>query len=187
MINRPRSNSIATLVRILATLSLAGVTTAHGNQAPGVRSFATELDAVVAATSQYNPVSIREDREFMGAVLHDGECYEFTVSAGEPGRDKIRARIPVRPGTDIVAFWHTHGAHAPSNEYFSDLDTRLVKRWQKPFYLADHTGVLKVMAPGSRTLSALRARRLGLPAGAGYATGEVVTDADGQAVRIVTH
>jgi hypothetical protein len=186
MNNRIRLSSIAILVRITGALLLAGLGAAHGNQSPATQAFATELDAVVAAASYYNPVSVREDREFMGAVLRDGDRYEFTVSAGEPGQDAITARIPIRPGVDIVAFWHTHGARTPSNEYFSAVDTRLVKRWQKPFYLADYTGVLKVMVPGGRTLSAIRARQLGLPARAGYAVGQVVNDASGNPVRINT-
>jgi hypothetical protein len=184
MTNRTRSGSIANAARMTGILLLSGLCAAHGNQPPAAQWFATELDAVVAATNYYNPVSVRDDREFMGAVLRDGDGYQVTVSAGEPGRDAIRARIPIRPGVDIVAFWHTHGARAPSHEYFSAVDTRLVKRWQKPFYLADYTGVLKVMVPGGRTLSAIRARRLGLPARSGYAVGQVVRDASGNPVRI---
>ena len=184
MINGTRSSSITNTAGITGILLLSSLCAAHGNQPPAAQWFATELDAVVAATSYYNPVSVREDREFMGAVLRDGECYQVTVNAGEPGRDAITARIPVRPGIDLVAFWHTHGARTRSNQYFSAVDTRLVKRWQKPFYLADYTGVLKIMVPGGRTLSALRARRLGLPARSGYAVGQVVHDASGNPVRI---
>ena len=122
----------------------------------------------------------------MGAVLRAGGRYSYTVGAGEPGRDKITVTIRVPDGNDVVAFWHTHGARAQSNRYFSDVDTRLVRRLKKPFYLADYTGSLKVMVPGGRTLSRLRARRLGLPARTGYAVGQVVNDASGNPVRIPT-
>jgi hypothetical protein len=186
MTRQIRPNGIATIAGISGMLLLASINPAHADPPSAGRPYMTELAAVVAAADHYNPVSISEDREFMGAVLRDGDRYEFTVGAGEPGRDAITVRIRVRPGVDIVAFWHTHGARHSSNRYFSAVDTRLVKRWQKPFYLADYTGVLKVMVPGGPTLSRSRARRLGLPGRTGYAIGHVVNDANGDPVQIPT-
>lgn len=148
--------------------------------------FATELAAVVAAASRFNPASIHEDREYMGAIFrHDG-CFGYTVAAGERGRDRISVRISIDAEAEIVAFWHTHGDRYPGNRYFSDVDTRLVEEWQKPLYLADYTGALKVMRPGGRKMSAGRARALGLPARTGYARGRPVTDPKGRATRIAT-
>ena len=179
-------NTIALVAGTTAVLILANSRHAAANQPPEQEWFATELAAVVAATSRFNPVSIREDREFMGAILHDGECYSYTVGAGERGRDKITVRITVDDDVDVIAFWHTHGGKYAGNRYFSDLDTRLVEKWQRPLYLADYTGALKVIAPGERTFSSLRARRLGLPARVGYAAGRVVKDVDGNRARILT-
>lgn len=148
--------------------------------------FRTELEAVVDATRRYNPRSIREDREFMGAIIHHDDCYTFTVGAGQPRRDRITVSISVPAGAEIIAFWHTHGARHDSNRYFSHIDTKLVETWQKPFYLADYTGVLKVMVPGAPTLSRQRARRVGLPPRGGYARGKVVSDASGKPIRVAT-
>ena len=178
--------NIALVARITALLLLASTPQAAANQAAEQEWFATELAAVAAAASRYNPVSIREDREFMGAILYDGECYGYTVGAGERGRDQITVRITVDDDVDVIAFWHTHGAKYAGNRYFSDVDTRLVEKWQRPLYLADYTGALKVIAPGERTFSSLRARRLGLPARVGYAAGRTVTDASGKRARIST-
>ena len=179
------SNLIAFVVRITGALWLASTQAAVASQ-PEQEWFSTELAAVVAAASRYNPVSIREDREFMGGILYDGECYAYTVGAGERGRDQITVKITVDDNVDVIAFWHTHGAKYAGNRYFSDVDTRLVEKWQRPLYLADYTGALKIIEPGDRTLSSLRARQLGLPARVGYAAGRVVKDANGNRARILT-
>ncbi|MFQ5634780.1 MAG: DUF4329 domain-containing protein [Gammaproteobacteria bacterium] len=174
----------ATAACAIVTLIAAAVPGAA--EQPPPRWFGTELDAVIAAARTYNPQSVREDREFMGAILRAGDCYTFTVGAGRPGRDLVTVRITVPADAEVVAFWHTHGARRDSNQYFSDIDTALVEAWQKPFYLADHTGSLKVMAPGAPTLSSGRAFRLGLPRRPGYARGAVITNAHGNPVRIAT-
>jgi len=167
----------AAALLLLATTATAG---------PAPQWYASELEAVVSAARQYNPQSIREDREFMGAILRHDDCYTFTVGTGDPGRDRIAVRIEIPADAEVVAFWHTHGARHPSHRYFSDVDTALVDAWQKRFYLADYTGTLKVIAPGMRTLSRHRARRLGLPPRTGYARGDVVSDAGGTPIRIAT-
>lgn len=176
-------NRIATL----AVTLLAFATAFADSSSPAPRPwFDTELAAVVDAARQFNPRSIREDREFMGAILRQDDCYTFTVGEGRPGKDRVTVRITVPPGAEVVAFWHTHGAAHHSHRYFSDVDTALVEAWQKRFYLADHTGALKVIAPGAKTLSRHRAKRLGLPPNDGYARGEIVAAPDGRPIKIAT-
>ena len=173
----------ATLAALsLAHWSLAAAAPAFTADAPGW--FSTELEAVVAAARAYNQRSIREDREFLGAILRDGECFTYTVGAGQRGHDRITVGIAVPPDAEIVAFWHTHGGRRHSHRFFSDVDTRLVEQWQKRLYLADYTGALKVMAPGAPTLSRARARHLGLPEQSGYARGRRVNDASGNPIKI---
>jgi hypothetical protein len=169
-----------------ATLLAALLTTPATPADPARNWFRSELDAVVSAAQHYNPLSIREDREFMGAILRRDDHYTFTVGAGAPGADRVSVRIVVPEGYELVAFWHTHGAAHHVHRYFSHIDTALVRKWQKRFYLADYTGTLKVMAPGAATLSQHRARRLGLPPRSGYARGDVVADDDGAPIRIAT-
>ena len=49
------------------------------------RYFNSELEAVQAAASHYNPISLREDREFMGTIYRSGNYFAYTVTAGEVG------------------------------------------------------------------------------------------------------
>jgi len=131
--------------------------------------YATEIAAVIAASNLYNPTSIVEDREYMGAVLRDGDRYLYTVSAGQQRRDKITVKIEIRPGCELIALWHTHGAPASERKYFSKVDTRLAEKLQIPFYLADFTGLLKIFEPG-------------MPRGLGK--GRKVLDNSGDVIRI---
>ena len=101
-------------------------------------------------------------------------------------RDRIRARLAVPDGYELVALWHTHGGAAPERRYFSVVDADLVASTGKPLYLADYTGALRVLQPGAPRLSAIAARRLGLPGRSGYARGEQLRRADGEPVRIPT-
>ena len=151
---------------------------------PGGAGFASEIEAVAAAANLYNPLSIRQDREYMGGILSGGARYYYTVSAGGSGSDQVQARIRVPRGFKLVAFWHTHGAPAPARRYFSNVDTRLAREWNMPFYLADYTGELKVFVPGDGTLLRREAARLDLPAQPGFALGRAVEDAHGNRIRV---
>ncbi len=149
-------------------------------------AFASELDAVIAASAAVNARSIREDREFLGAVLRRGDDFHYSVVPGHPGVDRIRVRLTVPDGFQLVALWHTHGAAAPERRYFSSVDADLVARLGKPLYLADHTGTLRVLRPGAPRLNAIAARQLGLPGRSGFARGEELRGLDGEQVRIPT-
>ena len=120
--------------------------TIHGINGPqtagGSRGFDTELDAVLAASNIYNPLSIDEDREYIGAVLELDGSYFYTVGVGKKGENAIVVRARVPKSYSLVAFWHTHGAPAIERRYFSDADMHLVRSYGKPFYLADYTGRL---------------------------------------------
>lgn len=157
-----------------------------GMAMPGAAGFPTELEAVIAAVAIFNPASIREDREYLGGILESGRHYYYTVSPGTRGADRVSARIRLLPAYTVVAFWHTHGAAAPERRYFSEIDTELVRNSDRPFYLGDPTGLLKVYSPGDSTLSAGRAHMLGLPRRSGYAAGTTVRDPDGRVVEIDT-
>lgn len=146
--------------------------------------YETEIAAVLAAANMYNPLSLREDREYIGAVFRRGEQFGFNVTAGEPGADAVKMRVPQTLMPDIVAFWHTHGGRGQSNRYFSDADTGLAERFDKPFYLADYTGYLKVFNRGDPTLNPYVAMRLGLPMKPGYAIGSFVRDQFNRPLRV---
>ena len=173
----------------IATLDSSLLPLPHSGNGPGSASsalFDSELDAVIAATELYNPRSILEDREYMGVILRRGDAYHYTVGPGEAGQDRITVRVLVPKDASIVAFWHTHGAEAHAREYFSEVDTQLVADWKLPFYLADHTGVLKVFEPGNQTLSLKMALAHGLPARRGFARGRIVSTETGKTVKVAT-
>jgi len=148
--------------------------------------YASVEEAVIAAADAYNPISIQEDREYMGTIFRSNNRFGYTVSRGPSRANSISIRVSAENWDDVVALWHTHGNAAPNHRYFSDVDTQTVERFQKPFYLADYTGFLKVFRPGQRTLSPFAARRLGLPAIRGYAVGEFVKDRFDRAIRVNT-
>lgn len=162
---------------ICAGKSFSGMSTYDPAALPASPHFSSIVQAVIAASNQYNPVSIKEDREYMGAILKHSSLpadFIYTAGAGNKGQDNISVTIKKPKNYEIVAFWHTHGAAHWSRRYFSDVDTALADNWQLPFYLADYTGALSVYKPGARKISSAQARRLGLGSKRGYAKGNRV-------------
>lgn len=146
--------------------------------------FSSELDAVRAAADKYNPLSIREDREYMGAIYESEGKFGYTVAAAARHKDSWRLSIPNIEWDRVRAFWHTHGDASPQHRYFSDADTDSVKKFGLPFYLADYTGYLKIFRVGGKTLSAISAGRLNLPRQPGFSIGEYVRDALNKPIRV---
>ena len=171
---------------VLASMSVSPTDRSAIAPEVGTPYYDSATAAVVAAANAHNPASIREDREYLGAILERDGRYTWVAAAGIPGRDRIRVRLSVPADAAVVAFWHTHGAARDEHRYFSATDTKLVRRWRVPFYLADHTGRLKVFRPGDPTLSPARARKLGLPRRHGFARGTAVTDGCGEPLLIAT-
>jgi hypothetical protein len=151
-----------------------------------VEAYDSEVAAVVAAANAFNPVSILEDREFMGAVYQCEHGYQYSVGAGEAGAGNVTVKIATPAGCELTALWHTHGAENHKHQYFSEIDTRLVEQTQLPFYMADYTGSLKVFAPGDNLISPFAARKMGLGNNHGYARGTLVADASGTHVEVAT-
>lgn len=148
------------------------------------RLYSSELAAVVAAANQYNPVSIQEDREYIGTIFRHGNRFGFTVTAGARGCGCSSISLPQSELMNVVAFWHTHGGISRAYRYFSSADTSLVNQHNKPLYLADYTGYLKVFRPGDHTLAPRISARLGLGVKPGIATGEFVRSELGPRVKI---
>jgi len=155
----------------------AGATTGQGS-VTWAAVFDSELAAVLDAVNLYNPVSVKNDVEYMGAVyrqvLGGRARYGYTVGMGEPGQDAVTVSFRLPADSKLLAFWHTHGANHWSRNYFSDIDTKLANDWGVPFYLATPQGELRVFQPGDRVMGRLEARRLGLGEQRGYASGRVL-------------
>ena len=171
---------ILTLLLTFLSIGLVAPTQAVRSPVPKAelnqQVFDSELEAVVHAMNTYNPQSIQEDREFIGAVykLNHSHGYIYSVAPGSSGRDKVSAAIPKLENANIVSFWHTHGSAHHSRHYFSDVDTQLVEQWDLPFYLGCADGNLRVFKPGDKVLSFRQAQLLGLGKATGYARGALV-------------
>ncbi len=174
------------LVNTLGSIAFVAALSMLEKSVPVSPVYPSEKDAVTAAVNRYNPVSIKQDREFIGAIYQIGEGFKFSVIPGDKGSDQVQMRVSLAHLEDIVAFWHTHGNSDSENRYFSDTDTEMVATFDKPLYLGDYTGYLKVFEPQSKTLTAYAARRLGLPQVRGFSVGELVKDSNRRPIRINT-
>ncbi len=143
-------------------------------------SFDSEFAAAKAALSRFNPHSIKEDREYIGAIIQQGNAYRYLVARGQPGQNTVTVRLQIPRGAKLRAFWHTHGAPGPHRHLFSTQDTRLVRTSGKPFYLADPGGTIRVHRPGDRILSLSQQRRMGVFGGYGLAKGTPLAEVDSQ-------
>ncbi|NKB33485.1 MAG: DUF4329 domain-containing protein [Pseudomonadales bacterium] len=149
--------------------------------------FESELAALRAAVDIYNPISIQENREFLGTIYRYEDGYSYTVAAGERYSSSFSIRITETQLSTIVGLWHTHGNSSPNHRYFSEDDTRTAEQLNLPFYLADYTGYLKVFTPGDRILPTFAARQLGLGLCKACAIGKHITDEMGRRIRVKTH
>jgi len=148
--------------------------------------YPSQRAALVAATNRFNPVSIAEDREFMGAIYRCQEGFRYSVGAGEAGAGNVTVTLVAPAGCQIDALWHTHGGANPRHQYFSGVDTQLVAETGLAFYMADYSGKLRVFEPGDRTMTIAEARRLGLGTASDYGHGKIVRDAQGQHLVVTT-
>ena len=144
--------------------------------------FTREVDAVIAAMNQYNPLSIDEDREYMGVILKKADHYFYTVKKGHRHRRRITIRLRIPEGYGFTALWHTHGAAGIGTDTFSDADTKLVKSLNKALYLGDYTGELKMFTPTDKIL---RGFSVGTEPGT-FGKGKLLHDEIGNVIQIAT-
>ncbi|MGS2723522.1 DUF4329 domain-containing protein [Porticoccus sp. GXU_MW_L64] len=170
----------------LACILLAFYGTSFADETRMVQQpYATEVAAVAAAANRFNPDSIRKDREYMGTILKKDGLYYYTYTVGHRGHDEITTLLPSGEFGKAVALWQTHGRVSHKNRFFSPSDTDVAKRLDLPFYLADHTGELKVYNPGDATLPLLTAQREGFFV-RGASEGNRVKDELGNVVAVAT-
>jgi hypothetical protein len=144
--------------------------------------------AVIAASNRFNPESVANNQEHVGGVLRcRGAGFLYTHGKGEAGVPSVRFSVTVRPGCELVALWHTHGARQDHKRYFSPTDTRTAESIGVPFYMANHTGALRVFEPGDRVFTKKRvAGSLSQVLPKGSAWGSAVVDNEDNRVRIAT-
>ena len=91
--------------------------------------------ALRALSMNYHRRSIREDREYVAAILEENGVYRVMVQAGRRGKHKVRMTIRRKKSQTLIALWHTHGALGPRQELFSATDKRTARTTGVPFYL----------------------------------------------------
>lgn len=112
------------------------------------RAYSSVVAAVDAMRREHLDHSIRSDREFVGAVVGDGVGGFWTsVGSGCSGQNTVTFVVQVPAKMQLAAFWHTHGAAAPSRGLFSADDVNLVRRTGRDFYLITPRGEIRVLRP----------------------------------------
>lgn len=120
----------------------------HSDALVDVTDYSQLLDAVQAAGQRYLEASVREDREYFGAVVRTAQgYYRLHGAAGAKRVDHFRFRISVSSGERLVAIWHTHGAPAEGRDYFSPADVAMVERLRYPMFLITPRGQINVLLP----------------------------------------
>ena len=113
----------------------------------------SSIEAAVGVLSQcYYKPSLREDREYIAAILEANGVFKIAVQTGRRGKDEVTLRIRRKKSQKLVALWHTHGAQGFARDHFSPTDTALVNRLSVPFFLTDPAGVIKRFDPGTKVL-----------------------------------
>lgn len=110
--------------------------------------YDSPLEAVSAAGRRYLERSRRSDSEYVGGVLRDTSgTYRYSVGRADAGSDQVRFRVSLFAGSELVAFWHTHGRAGPERELFSREDMQLVATQDLPLYLVTPSGRIRLLRP----------------------------------------
>lgn len=119
--------------------------------------YRTPLLALRDAAKRSVRQSIGSDVEFAGGLMRDQTGgFRISLGAGCAGRDAVSFRLPRLPAGELVAFWHTHGAHGYARSLFSDADAAVVRQFGLPFYLIDPRGDLRVLSLDNLAASKVR-------------------------------
>jgi len=130
---------------VLFTTQIASGKSLDGDYNVETQAFPHYKAALAALHICYRRRSIREDREYMAAILEDNGVYRVTIQAGSPGEAKVRMKIRPKKGQTLVALWHTHGALAPTSEWYSATDIKTARTIGLDFYLTTPRGKFKVL------------------------------------------
>ncbi len=112
------------------------------------QKYPSVVAAVDAMRRRHLEVSVRADREFVGAVVanRDGGFWA-SMGSGCVGQDTVTFSVAVPRGLEVAAFWHTHGAPALYRDLFSAHDVDLVRSTGRDFFLITPRGDLRVLRP----------------------------------------
>jgi hypothetical protein len=110
--------------------------------------FSTQNQAAYYALYGYNPISVRENREY-GSTIYKNTDRTYSpgmfVSVGDLDSVYVNPYDRVPYGTEPTAVWHTHGAYKPQyiNEQFSLMDIKATIYWNLDGYLGTPSGRMR--------------------------------------------
>lgn len=133
------------LCGVLFTTQIASGESLDGDCNVESQAFPCIEAAVDVLSISYHQRSIREDREYIAAILEENGVYRVMVQAGSPGKDKVSMKIRLKKSQALVALWHTHGAPGRMREWYSATDSKTVRTTGVPFYLTTPRGKIKVL------------------------------------------
>ncbi len=133
------------LCGMLFTTQIASGKSLDGDDNVESQAFPHIKAALVDLSIKYRRRSIRENREYMAAILEDNGVYRVTVQPGSPGEDEVSMEIRLKKSQTLVALWHTHGALAPTSEWYSATDIKTARTIGLDFYLTTPRGKFKVL------------------------------------------
>ena len=144
----------ATIAGLVALGSLNGCTdhVLIRNYEANRQGFGTEVDAVTEASNKYNPLSIKENAEYFGAVYKCGNTFDYTVDKVSSMQDKWTMRVKLPKNCPLTSVWHTHGDKTYNHKFFGPGDISTAINRNIPVYLADYTGELKVFKKGDKVI-----------------------------------
>ncbi len=120
---------------VLLTTQIASGNSLDGDDNIESQAFLRIGAALRALSMSYHRRSIREEREFMAAILEDNGVYRVMVQAGSPGKHRVRMTYRRKKSQTLVALWHTHGAPSWRQDQFSRTDRKTARTTGVPLYL----------------------------------------------------
>ena len=133
------------LCSVLLTTQIASGKSLDGDYNVESQAFPRIETAVDVLSISYHQKSIREDREYMAAILEENGVYRVTVQRGPRGKHRVRMKVRLKKSQALVALWHTHGAPGARRELYSRMDSRVVRTTGLPSYLTTPDGKIKVL------------------------------------------
>jgi hypothetical protein len=125
-----------------------------------ISGFHTPDAAAIAASNRYNPDSIEKNREHVGGIVRCNRSeYFYTHGRGESGVVPVQFSVAYPKSCKLHSFWHTHGGSFEDRKFFSPADTHTANSADKPFFMSDYQGNLRVYRPGGRLFSSNKRTR----------------------------
>lgn len=108
--------------------------------------FNTAEDAAIAALNTVNPLSVSDDRVYIGEVFEADGQYSYAWSRLDARDDGGRVTLEHASDAETVALFRTSGRDNVrlNNRSMSSLDRQATRRFDVDYYVADSSGELYI-------------------------------------------